>query len=75
MRSKEQILENINTINTTIANINSQISLLENEYQKNAESELGQKCDTFTEMINNLNNSKSPLISLLNMEWDLYYEK
>lgn len=71
MRTIEQIQNNAKQILNTMRGIQAQINLLEDDYQKNALECIGQRCDTFDEIITNLKNAWTSLNTLYHMEIDL----
>lgn len=55
MRTIDEVKANIADINAAMATIKKQVSLLEEEYQPNAEEITGERVGSWDDMIENLN--------------------
>jgi hypothetical protein len=70
MRTKNQIQNNIDAIQTIMVSLEEQMELLEKEYQANAIKALGKRCEEFDKMKTSLKDAWDTLNSLQHMEYD-----
>lgn len=71
MRTIDEIEDNILNVKSAIKFIDSQINLLEEEYQADAMECIGSRSITYDEMISKLTAAKEALDALYHMESDL----
>ena len=70
MRTINTINNNINTIASIRAALKAQIELLENEYQKNAIEISGERCDSYSDIQEKLEQANQALNILQHFEID-----
>lgn len=70
MRTIDEVKTNIAAINAAMATIKKQVSLLEEEYQPNAEEITGERVGSWDDMIENLNQAWQDMNTMSHMEID-----
>lgn len=70
MRTIDEVKANISDIYAAMATIKKQVSLLEEEYQPNAEEIIGERVGSWDEMIENLNQAWQDMNTMFHMEID-----
>lgn len=70
MRTVDEVKSNLAAIRAAMDTIKNQVSLLENEYQQNAEEITGERVGSWDDMIGNLNQAWQDLNTMFHMEID-----
>lgn len=70
MRTVDEVKSNLAAIRAAMDTIKNQVSLLEEEYQPNAEEITGERVGSWDDMIENLNQAWQDMNTMFHMEID-----